>query len=102
MAQAKQKTVQTRAKAKPKARKPAPKAAAKPRKDAAGDETREIFDHYDRDQNGSIDRGEFVAVCEALGAGFTDEEIAAGWDAVDSDGNGRISWKEFRAWWTAQ
>lgn len=105
MAQAKRKTAKKAPAKRPaaKAKKPAPRARARRRPTSeAQAETREIFDHYDHDRNGWIDRVEFTAVCEALGADFSDGEVAAGWNVVDADGNGRISWKEFSAWWSAR
>lgn len=63
------------------------------------EELREVFDHYDRDGNGVIDRDEFKTLCRALDAGFRDAEVAAGLDAVDANGNGRIEFDEFVAWW---
>ncbi|MCK6545399.1 EF-hand domain-containing protein [Myxococcota bacterium] len=62
-------------------------------------ELREVFDHYDRDQSGTIERGELRALCEALGGPISDDELAAGLAVIDLDQNGRISFKEFARWW---
>ena len=66
------------------------------------DEVREIFDHFDRDGNGTIDRREWGSLLEALDADFTEEEAAVGLDAVDANRNGKIEFKEFMRWWTEQ
>jgi calmodulin len=62
-------------------------------------EIREIFDFYDTDGNGTIDREEFAHLCRALDAGFTDAEVAIGLEAVDGNHNGVIEFREFAAWW---
>lgn len=63
------------------------------------DELREIFSHYDHNENGVIDRGEFRALLDALDARLTEEEIDAGLRAVDTNGNGQIEFEEFLEWW---
>lgn len=63
-------------------------------------EIREIFSHFDRDANGSIDIGEFDALLRALDAQASDEETKAGLEALDADGNGKIDFDEFVAWWS--
>ncbi len=70
--------------------------------DGEGDETREIFAAYDRDGSGSIDRAEFSRLLEALGAAPSEDELAVALGVVDANRSGKISWAEFRAWWTAR
>jgi EF-hand domain pair len=65
-------------------------------------ERREVFNHYDRDGSGTIERGEFARLLEALGAELTEEQLAAGLAEVDRNHSGRISWGEFSAWWEAR
>ncbi len=64
------------------------------------DEVREIFEHYDRDGNGTIDRREWGRFLDALDANFSEEEAAAGLEAVDTNHNGKIEFREFMRWWT--
>ena len=66
------------------------------------DEVREIFDHYDRDGNGTIDKREWGSFLDALDSQFTEEEAAAGLMAVDVNRNGKIEFREFMKWWTEQ
>jgi Ca2+-binding EF-hand superfamily protein len=63
-------------------------------------ELRDIFDHYDRDGNGVIDRDEFAALCRALDPSVPDREVDTGLGVVDHDGNGTIEFAEFAHWWT--
>ncbi len=62
-------------------------------------EVREIFSHYDKDDNGVIDVGEFSNLLDALDADMTDEEVKAGLDILDANKNGVIDFEEFIAWW---
>jgi calmodulin len=63
---------------------------------------RESFDYFDKDDNGSIDRAEFAALLAALSDDFSRREADIGFDAIDVDHSGRISFDEFLAWWTEQ
>ena len=63
------------------------------------EEIKEVFNHFDTDGNQVIDPEEFGRLCEALGAGFTEEELAMGLQAVDTNSNGKIEFSEFVAWW---
>ncbi|MEZ4463661.1 MAG: EF-hand domain-containing protein [bacterium] len=49
------------------------------------EELKELFDFYDRDGNGVVDRDEFARLCRALDDGFSEAELAAGLDAVDQN-----------------
>lgn len=64
------------------------------------EEVFEIFKVYDRDGSGSIDRSEFARLLEALGMTPGEEELNIALDVVDANHSGRISWDEFKAWWT--
>lgn len=63
------------------------------------EEIREIFDHFDKDGNGTIDPNEFGELLDALGSGFSDQEAAVGLQAIDLNNNGRIEFDEFLKWW---
>ena len=65
-------------------------------------ELREMFEHFDADNNGIIDMTEFTALLNALDADMEEDEIAIGFDTIDTDGNGTIEFAEFMTWWTAK
>lgn len=62
-------------------------------------ELREIFSHFDHNENGVIEVAEFSALLEALDADFSAEEVAAGLEALDTNDNGTIEFNEFVDWW---
>ena len=64
-----------------------------------GDHLRERFDRFDRDSNGLIDLGELSLLLEALGTGYTEVQVRATFESIDTDGNGQINYEELRAWW---
>lgn len=66
------------------------------------EEVFEIFKAYDRDGSGSIDRGEFTRLLEALGQNPTEMELTIALDVVDANHSGKISWDEFKAWWSSR
>ena len=68
--------------------------------DADHEEVFEIFKAYDRDGSGSIDRSELTRLLEALGMTPGEEELSIALDVVDANHSGKISWDEFKAWWT--
>ena len=63
-------------------------------------EVKEVFDHYDRNDNGFIESGELSRLLEALEAApETQLELSAAVVALDSNKSGKISWDEFKDWW---
>lgn len=65
-------------------------------------EIREIFGHFDKNNNGKIERDEFVSLLEALDADLTEEQITAGLTELDKNENGVIDFQEFLDWWSEQ
>jgi hypothetical protein len=80
----------------------APEHAAVDDMTSSGNELLDIFQRYDRNRTGSIERGEFARLLEALGQNITDEELEIAIDIVDTDRTGKISWREFKNWWTSR
>ncbi len=70
--------------------------------DTERDEVFEVFKSFDRDGSGSIDRNELTRLLEALGQDLPEEELAVALEVIDINHSGRISWDEFRAWWSAR
>jgi len=69
---------------------------------SSGNEVLDIFQRYDRDRTGTIDRAEFARLLEALGQNISDEELEIAIDIVDTDRTGKISWNEFKDWWNSR
>lgn len=66
------------------------------------DEVFEIFKTFDRDGSASIDRNELSRLLEALGQEVPEDELAIALEVIDVNHSGRISWEEFKAWWSAR
>ena len=60
------------------------------------DQLREVFNTFDKDGNGSIDREEIKAVCESLGIEADKSAIDDLIKQADADGNGKIEFEEFK------
>ena len=63
------------------------------------DEIKEIFGHFDRNNNRRIEVGEFRDLLLALGGEVVEGEVEAGIEALDHNRNGTIEFSEFLAWW---
>ncbi|AKF80645.1 calcium-binding protein [Myxococcus fulvus 124B02] len=80
----------------------APEHAAVDELTSSGNELLDIFQRYDRNRTGAIERAEFARLLEALGQDVTDEELEIALDIVDADRTGKISWMAFKAWWRSR
>jgi len=58
-------------------------------------EYKEVFQHFDRDNSGTLNRIEFKAVLQSLGDEVPDAEMEQIWSKLDVDGNGKLSFEEF-------
>ncbi|KAG8696490.1 calmodulin-like 3, partial [Ceratobasidium sp. 423] len=68
-------------------------------------ELREVFDRFDRDGSGSIERGELRRAVTLLGNKLTDQELTMIMREVDTDGDGRVSFegtRPFASLWLKQ
>lgn len=63
-------------------------------------ELRQNFDQVDRDGDGWIREGEFVALLQSLDRDLSRDECLLAFEATDADGDGSISFEEFMGWWT--
>ena len=66
------------------------------------DRLKGVFDKFDEDRNGAIDRQEFEKFLAAIGKQMTSEEIDAGFRLIDVDRSGVIEFEEFVDWWEAR
>lgn len=58
---------------------------------------RVVFDKYDADGSGAVDKKELQAVFAECGQSLTDEECGELMTEFDTDGNGELEFKEFLA-----
>jgi hypothetical protein len=61
-----------------------------------------VFGQYDLDDNGRIDRSEFVKMLDSLGAGVSSEEAEAAMDVMDTANDGYVTFEEFAKWWSGR
>lgn len=61
------------------------------------EDLRDAFNMFDTDKSGSIDREEVKQLMKKLAQDLTAEELDAIMGEVDTDGDGEISFEEFRA-----
>jgi Ca2+-binding EF-hand superfamily protein len=64
------------------------------------DELEETFDLIDTDGDRNIAIGEFRSLMLELDERRTDGAILASFATIDVNHDGRISFEEFRAWWS--
>lgn len=64
--------------------------------DELEEELRQAFNVFDRDQSGSISTEELKNVMSSLGEKLSDKEVDAMIREADTDGDGEISFQEFR------
>ena len=62
-------------------------------------ELSESFRYNDANKDGLIEYAEFAEMLDQLESGVTPEEARLGFDEVDTDDDGAISFDEFVAWW---
>lgn len=62
---------------------------------------REIFDQFDRDNSGHINKKELRNLSSALNDPLTPAELHDFFNKVDVDKSGKISWEEFVKYWTS-
>lgn len=63
------------------------------------DKLKSLFDRFDRDRSGAIDASELGSLLEAFASG-TSERVLAALARLDTAQPDRVTWEEFRDWWT--
>ena len=63
---------------------------------------KQMFNKYDTDHNGALDKAELAAVARELGSEFNSNELIAIFRLLDSDSSGKIEFREFEDWWTGK
>jgi Ca2+-binding EF-hand superfamily protein len=61
---------------------------------------REDFDFNDLNKDGRLTLGEFIRFMENADENVTAEEAQIGFDEIDRDRDGVITFDEFAAWWS--
>jgi len=60
---------------------------------------REDFNFNDANKDGKLTINEFVRFMDALDGEMSSEELRIGFEEIDVDADGSISFEEFAAWW---
>lgn len=58
-----------------------------------------LFTRFDRNGDGLIGKAEFHSILEALGDNSSDEILSLEFAATDTNSDGMIDFREFKAWW---
>ncbi|RUS88897.1 hypothetical protein EGW08_003336 [Elysia chlorotica] len=70
---------------------------SKPTPEEFGSEMKDAFEMFDTDHNGYIDADEFKTFMMTLGDQMTEEQVSEMMKEVDTNGDGKIDYKEFCA-----
>lgn len=70
---------------------------SKPTAEEFGSEMKEAFEMFDTDHNGYIDAVEFKSFMMTLGDQMSEEQVSELMKEVDTNGDGKIDYKEFCA-----
>jgi hypothetical protein len=62
------------------------------------DEVEEMFDRIDENGDRSISFAEYARLMREMNHDKHDAELRAGFDVIDTDRDGRVSFEEFQAW----
>jgi hypothetical protein len=60
---------------------------------------KQIFDNFDKDRSGFVDKSELIAIAKELGQDMKQEEVDKLMKVVDINKDGKISFQEFWDWW---
>jgi Ca2+-binding EF-hand superfamily protein len=62
----------------------------------------DMWNKFDADGGGSLDRGEIRDVLRAMGKDVSDAEFEVAMQEIDADGSGHVEFHEFQQWWNGQ
>ena len=60
---------------------------------------RKIFDQFDLNKNGKIEKNELNNLCKVLGDPLTSSELECALYELDTNNSGLIEWEEFIQYW---
>ena len=61
-----------------------------------------IFNKYDKDQDGFVDKGELQHLCMEMGTRLSEDELTLAIKILDTDGDDKIQFPEFKKWWDTE
>lgn len=61
--------------------------------------SRIVFDKFDADADGSLDKAQLRELCYDFGYFFSEAEMDTAFSLLDKDGSGCVSYDEFLEWW---
>jgi Ca2+-binding EF-hand superfamily protein len=65
-------------------------------------EIKEVFDHFDLDNDGVLARDEFIMACKGLGLSLSEDDCHDYFDKIDEEDNDEITFDEFSTFCTEQ
>ena len=61
---------------------------------------KKVFNYYDKNNDGSIDKNELNNLCRNLGDPLTKAELDCALYELDKNNSGKIEWEEFIYYWS--
>jgi len=58
-----------------------------------------VFSKYDKDQDGYVDKDELQHLCMEMGTRLSEDELNLAVKILDTDGDNKIQFNEFKIWW---
>ena len=61
-----------------------------------------VFRKYDEDKDGAVSQAELNKLCMEMGARLSEDELKIALKVLDTNGDGKIEFDEFKVWWESQ